>query len=524
MLRKSDLNPPAEPGIYLFRTTSGKILYIGKAANLKQRLQQYFSPSPSPVVRRLLEQSHAVDFVLTGNSGEALQLEYNFVHHYRPAFNVRLKDDKSYPVVEITLGQDYPGVYFARRPREGSFVSPPLVDAGKARAMIDLIMRVFRLRNCGDAAFRRGIPCLYYHIQRCSAPCAFPDQREDYLRRARDAVAFLRGRRAQVVRRLEREMQEHALGLRFEQAQHLKEGLQVLRDFPLRSVVAARTKGAYDAVALHMAGEEAAVLRFPVESGHAVSRDFFTFSTLVASPAEAMEEFLLTFFHKANLPGNLVVDPLPVQAEDIERLFSDLAGHKVTLRAPQRGPRRQMLDLVRRNLGLYVNRERFDTVAAELRDALGLAHLPMRIEGVDISHFAGAERVGAVVVFENGRPLTSEYRNYVIREAPAGDTLAIREVLERRFSRDPAPDPDLLLIDGGRDQLRVALDVKTRLKFRADVISLAKAEERVYAETGVTTVFPPGSPLRFLLQNVRDEAHRRAVTHHRKRRSRKIKP
>lgn len=521
MLKKSDLNPPAEPGIYLFRTASGKILYIGKAANLKQRLFQYFLSSPSPVVRRLLERSQAVDFVLTDNPAEALQLEYNFIHHYRPPFNVRLKDDKSYPVVEITMGEEFPGVYFSRNPRERSFATPHLADAGKARAMIDLIMRVFLLRNCKDAVFRRKVPCLYYHIQRCSAPCVFPEQRDDYLRRANAAVAFLRGERAGVEKRLEAAMREHAGNLGFEQAQHLKESLRVLRDFPSRSVVAARSRHAYDVVALHLSGEEAAVMRFAVEAGHAVSRDFFTFTSLAGNPAAAMEEFLVTFYRKANLPSALEVDPLPAHVQDLEGIFARLAGHKIRIHLPRRGPRRHMMDLARRNLGLYVNREGFERVAAELREQLGLNHLPLRIEGVDISHFSGRERVGSVVVFENGRPITSEYRNYLIRSAPAGDTHAIREVMERRFGRKDPPDPDLLLIDGGSDQLRAAMDVKARLGFRADLISLAKSEERVFCENGVTTVFPEGSPVRFLLQNVRDEAHRRAVTHHRKRRMKK---
>ena len=518
VLKKSSLNPPAEPGIYLFRTGSGKVLYIGKAANLKQRLLQYFSPDPSPVVRRLLERSRGVDFVLTGSPGEALQLEYNFIHHYRPPFNVRLKDDKSYPVVEITLGDAFPAVRFARKPREDSFATPPLADAGKARTMIDFIMRVFRLRNCGDAAFRRGVPCLYHHIQRCSAPCADPGQRKEYQVRVRDAVAFLRGRRAGVIRRLEAEMREHAEQLRFEQAQMLKEGVRVLREFPMRSVVASRSREAYDVLALHLAAEEAAVMRFPVEEGRAVSRDFFSFSTLADTPAAAMEEFLVTYYRRANLPSGLAVDPLPAHLEELGKLFSGLAGHKVRIHTPLRGSRREMMDLVRRNLGLYVNRDRFDKVAEQLREDLGLACTPLRMEGVDISHFSGRERVGAVVVFENGRPLSADYRNYIIRDAPPGDTFAIREVLQRRFGREDPPDPDLILIDGGADQLKAAMEVKARLGFRADLISLAKKEERVFSENGVTLVFPEGSPLRFILQNIRDEAHRRAVTHHRKRR------
>ncbi len=521
MLKKSDLNPPAEPGIYLFRTATGKVLYIGKAANLKQRVFQYFLSSPAPVIARLLERSHAVDFVLTRDPAEALQLEYNFIHHYRPPFNVRLKDDKSYPVVEITMGEEFPGVYFVRQPREHSFATPPLVDAGKARAMIELIMRVFRLRNCKDNVFRRRMPCLYYHIGRCSAPCAFPEQRDEYLRRAEDAVAFLQGRRLGVEKRLETVMREHARQLRFEEAQRLKEALEMLRNFPLRSVVAARAKNGYDVMVMHLSAEEAAVMRFRVEAGRAVSRDFFVFSTLAGNPAAAMEEFLVTDYKKANLPAALEVDPLPEHALELERMFSRLAGRSVRIHAPQRGQRRRMLDLAHRNLGLYVNRDRFSHVAAELRRQLGLVHLPARIEGVDISHFSGRERVGAVVVFENGRPLSSAYRNYLIRNAPAGDTHAIREVLQRRFGRKDPPDPDLVLIDGGIDQLRVAMEVKAKLGFRADLISLAKSEERVFAETGVTAVFPTASPLRFLLQNVRDEAHRRAVTHHRKRRMQK---
>lgn len=515
MLKNSG-NLPERPGVYLFKSAAGKPLYIGKAADLRKRVAQYFQKKDDPLLQRLLQQSASLETIVTASEADALLLESDLVHSHLPPFNVRLKDDKSFPFVEVTLADEFPGIYYSRRLAAGSFALGPLVDSRRARRLIDFVTRLFRLRTCRDALLRKGIPCLYHHIERCSAPCAGRIGRDEYARQAAAAVDLLKGRKGRAAAGLRRRMRALAARLDFEGAQRAKEDLEALDVFSLHSYVPRRTRRDRDAVAAALLGGEAFFTVFAQNDGRVSRGEFFHLQTLSDTPEEALREFLLDYYRLRPLPGEIDVSRLPAQAGELAALLAR-RGRRVGLRVPVRGEPRRLLDLADRNLALFVQKSDFRSLGEEARRTLRLRRFPARIEGYDISHLGEKERVGARVVFLDGRPEKRLYRSYRVRGATPGDTGALGEVLSRRLGHDPER-PDLLLVDGGAAQLGEALRLKRETGLEADVIALAKNEERVFLEDGTSIVPERGSPLRHLLQNVRDEAHRRAIRHHRRRR------
>ena len=516
---------PERPGIYIFRGTSGKALYIGKAVNLKKRVAQYFQKRDDPLLRSLLERAASLDYIVTDAEADALLLESNLVHTYQPPFNIRLKDDKSFPFIEITLGEDFPGIFYSRRIGAGHFAVGPLVNAGKARSLIDTVTRLFRLRSCAAPLFRKGIPCLYHHIERCSAPCAGKIDRTVYQRQVKDAVDFLKGRKGKVAARLRARMRSLAEQLDFEGAQKIKEDLELIENFSLRSYITTRGRGDCDVLAARLLGREAFFILLSVVAGRVSRSEYFHLPTLHDSVEELLREFLLDFYRLRPLPGEIIVQRLPAQADGLAAHFAARAGHaaphgrgrSVRIRTATRGKNKRILDLALNNLALFVQKSDYRSLGEEIKNALRLRNFPSRIEGYDISHLGEKNRVGAQVVFKEGRPEKRLYRSYIIRAAAAGDTEALKEVLSRRFRHEPAP-PDLLLVDGGLPQLAAARQVKAELGLASDLLALAKGEERVFLEDGSSLVLEPGTLPRFLLQNVRDEVHRRAISLHRRRR------
>lgn len=508
---------PERPGVYIFKSAAGKALYIGKAANLKKRVAQYFQKKDDPLLQSLLERSSSIETIVTEAEADALLLESNLVHSYLPPFNIRLKDDKSFPFVEVTLADAAPGIFYSRRVAAGSFALGPLVDARKARRLIDTVTRLFRLRTCSAAIFNKGIPCLFYHIERCSAPCAGKIDHDRYRRQAADAVDLLKGRKGKVTARLRQRMRSLAARLDFEGAQRAKEDLEALGGFSLRSYITTRGSGDRDVIAACLLGREAFFAFFAVSGGRVSKSGYFHLPTLHDSEEEALKEFLLDFYRLRPLPGEIVVSRLPAESAGLAGLFSARAERRVQIRGTRRGERQRVLALAQKNLALFVQKSDYRRLGEEVQRALRLRHFPDHIEGFDISHLGERQRVGARVVFRAGRPEKRLYRSYIIRAAAPGDTEALKEVLRRRFARDDAV-PDLLLIDGGLPQLGAARQVKAELGLSCDLLALAKGEERVFQEDGSSLATEPGTPLRFLLQNIRDEVHRRAIGHHRKRR------
>ena len=314
-------------------------------------------------------------------------------------------------------------------------------------------------------------------------------------------------------------MKQLSENLEFEAAQKVKEDIELLNRFTLESYISSVRKVDYDVIALHHDPmiNDCFIILFSIIEGKVKRKEFFNFNTLNHEKEEVLKEFLLSFYREANIPPEIIVRFYPPDREAIEQLFSTVAGRKVSLKIPQKGDKLKMSDLAAENLNMYVNKTNYRLIGQRLKEELHLKRFPSWIEGFDISHFSERERVGAAVAFTNGKPDRNRYRNYLIKETAAGDTGALSEVLERRFGK-VEEYPDLLLIDGGLGQLSAALEVKEKLRFSSDVIALAKREERVFMEHGDSVVFPVDSPERFLLQNIRDEVHRRAITHHRKRR------
>lgn len=507
---------PERPGVYLFKSASGKPLYIGKAADLRKRVASYFRRKDDPLVRRLLERSAALETIVTDSEADALLLESNLVHSHLPPFNIRLKDDKSFPFVEVTLAEDFPAIAYSRRLVPGSFALGPLVDARRARRLVDVLTRLFRLRTCGDALFRKGIPCLYHHIERCSAPCAGRIGREAYRRQASAAVDLLKGRKGRATARLRQRMRALAARLDFEGAQRAKEDLEALAGFSLRSYITTRLRRDRDVIAASLLGREGYFALFSVSGGKVSRGDYFHLPTLHDSEEGAMQEFLLDYYRLRPLPGEIVVSRLPGQAAELAAIFS-AKGRRVAIRLAQRGEAKRLLDLARRNLALFVQKSDYRALGEEMRRVLRLRRFPARIEGYDISHLGERNRVGARVVFQDGRPERRFYRSYIIRAAAPGDTEALGEVLRRRLKNESS-SPDLLLVDGGLPQLGIALQARREAGLDFDVVALAKREERIFLADGSSLLPEHGSLLRHLLLNVRDEVHRRAVSHHRKRR------
>jgi excinuclease ABC subunit C len=508
---------PDQPGIYIFKTAAGKVLYIGKAVSLKKRVAQYFQKKDNPLLQNLLQRAAKLDYIVTDAEADALLLEYNLVHTYQPPFNIRLKDDKSFPFIQITLNEEFPGIYYSRQVDSGHFGLGPLVSSKKTKDLIDAVSRLFRLRTCANSIFKKGVPCIYYHIERCSAPCAGKIDQAGYRRQVEDALDFFRNRKQKIALKLKSRMRHLSAQLKFEAAQKLKEDLELLEKFSLRSYISTRSRKDYDVLASCSLGYEAFFIFFAVTHGHIRKSEYFNLPTVNHAEDDVLKEFMLDFYYRRPLPGEIIVSLRPAQAEGLSRFFSTRAHRRVLIRTPRQGKKRKILDLALKNLALFVQRSDYRFLGEAIREQLHLLHFPSHIEGYDVSHLAEKNRVGAMVVFKNGRPEKRLYRNFIIHSAAAGDTEALKEMLRRRFA-GASEQPDLLFIDGGLPQLTVAQQIKKAMGLRSDLLALAKKEERIFMEDRSSLQLVPGSPARHLFQNIRDEAHRRAVGHHRRRR------
>lgn len=518
---KNKTGIPGKPGVYLFKF-GDKVLYIGKAKDLQKRVGQYFQASDNRwMLDRLLEQADDIELIVTDNERDALLLEYNLIHQYQPPFNIKLKDDKSFPYIEITTAEQFPGIYFSRQTQPGNFYAGPIVNTRKTRELIDMMTRLFQLRTCSANTFSRQTPCLYHYIDRCPAPCAGKINEPDYLQRVTAAIHFLKGNKNMVIQHLEQTMTRQALELKFEEADKIKEDIHLVNEFSLDSYISSLKKVNYDVIALFQQpgpnNGQCFIVLFSILEGRVKRREFFDIPTMDNHEENILNEFMVSFYRKENIPAEILTVVLPADHANLEIMFSHLANHRVSIKQPLKGEKRKNLELAIRNLNLYVNKNCYSAIAENLKESLGLQQSPAIIEGVDISHLSERDRVGAVVVFTNGTPNKKLYRNYIIKKALPGDTEALKEVISRRYSK-LEQHPHLLLVDGGIPQLSAAIQIKEKLGLHFDIIALAKKEERLFLENGNSFLFPADSPVRFLLQNIRDEVHRRAISHHRKRR------
>jgi excinuclease ABC subunit C len=556
---------PDQPGVYLFRDARHRVIYVGKAVSIRKRVASHFSRaqgggrgSNSSGHAEMVASVAHVECVVVASESEALLTEQGFIKQYRPRFNIRLRDDKSYPFIAISLDEDYPRVYFTReRHRPARAYFGPYSNAKRVRATLEVLAKVFMFRSCTGAepGRRSGSPCLDYYIKRCTAPCVDYISREDYRASIDQVIDFLSGRFVAIERDLETRMRAAAAAEEFEQATLERNRLRAVHSLLERRRVTSASAGTFDAVAVAIDGRDANAQVFQIRDGVLTDRQSFYLSNETErGVADVAEEFMLQYYAgHLSIPALIVVQRELSSSVEVEPLAGALASRRdgpVEIRPAERGEKRRMLELAERNALLALDQERLRAERRRqtrvdalegLQQVLGLDVPPIRIECYDISHLGGTQTVASMVVFEGGAPKKSDYRRFRIRSLADGvsdDYAAMAEVLRRRFAQwetqadisphDSAYDasfaslPSLVVIDGGRGQLAAGLGPLRGWRERGvAVISLAKRIEEVFLPGRRTPlVLDHSTPELQLLQRVRDEAHRFAVTHHRMRRDR----
>jgi excinuclease ABC subunit C len=497
---------PAKPGVYLFRDLQGDVLYVGKAKSLRPRVRSYFQAGRGDTrasIPSLVGRIADLEVIVTTTEVEALHLEQNLVKRHRPPFNVRLRDDKSFPYIAVTIEDEYPRVMFTReRHRRGVLYFGPYANAKKVRETLDVLNRVFQFRPCeGPKPGRHsGIPCLDFHIERCHAPCVGYIAKDAYREIIEGVINFLSGDTKTIVRELERQMREAAAEERFEDAARYRNRLYAIENLAERQGADRRETGSIDVLGVAAEGDRAAVQVFPLRGGKMIDRHGFHLENVEGQDvATVLEAFALEYYGNApSIPPQIVVPPEATGLEALEEYLSELRGSRVEVRAP-----------------------------------LNLESLPLRIECFDISNIQGQEIVGSMVVFQDGLPKKAHYRKFAVRGLDGQDDFAaMAEVVSRRFARLDsgtgedydvgfATPPNLVVIDGGKGQLSAALAAMQAYELpRVAVISLAKRIEEVFLPNeSLPILLDPHSAGLQLLQRVRDEAHRFALGFHRQRRS-----
>jgi excinuclease ABC subunit C len=571
-----------QPGVYRFRDPHGRVIYVGKAKSLRSRLNSYFADvyGLAPRTRQMVTTASSVEWTVVSTEVEALQLEYNWIKEFDPRFNIRYRDDKSYPVLAVTLNEEYPRLFVYRGPRrKGVRYFGPYSHAWAIRETLDLLTRVFPARTCSAGVFKRhnqiGRPCLLGYIDKCSAPCVGRVSAEEHRVIVEDFCDFLAGKTDRLVREMEKQMNAAAEVLDFERAARLRDNIGALKRALEKQTVVFGDGTDADVVAFADDDLEAAVQVFHVRGGRVRGQRGWVVDK-PGEPGESgqellVEQFLTQFYgDQAELggtgdeatnpvPRQVLVPVLPSNAKELEIWLSDLRGSRVQLRVPHRGDKRALAETVHRNAQDALAQHKlkragdFNARSAALQsiqESLGLADAPLRIECVDISHVQGTDVVASLVVFEDGLPRKSDYRHYAIREAAgdgrSDDVASIAEVTRRRFMRhvadleNPGPasiqgrsrkfayPPNLFVVDGGAPQVNAAAAVLSELGVTdVAVIGLAKRLEEVWVpsqkgEAHDPVIMPRNSEGLYLLQRIRDEAHRFAITYHRSKRSKRM--
>jgi excinuclease ABC subunit C len=539
---------PTRPGVYLYRNAAGDVIYVGKAKNLRSRVRSYLLAESQANAKTgsLMREAVDVDYILVDNEGEALALENNLIKQRKPRFNILLRDDKTYPYVKLTLADRFPKVFVTRRLRkDGSAYYGPFFPGNLAHRVVDLIHRSFLLPSCKvDLSRYHPRPCLQYYIKRCLGPCVENlTTPETYREAVRDAQMFLEGRQTELSRSLEERMETAAASEQFEVAARYRDLLITLNQVQERQRMATTDNDDADVYGYHQENGMLAVNLFHMRGGKIVDRREFFWEELPEDLSEASDGLgfdassffsaLLTqlYIDQQYVPRTVYIPADFSDRETLEKLLSERAQHKVELLVPQRGEKRSLVDLAGQNAKQSFD-QRFRVlqptrkmIEESLQDLLTLPELPKRIECFDISHIQGAETVASMVVWEDGAMKKSEYRKYQIKTVEGVDDFAsMREVVGRRYRRvqdEQKAMPSLVLIDGGLGQLHAAAEALELLGITTQPLaSIAKREEiiYVYGQEEEPIVLDRRSPVLHLIQRIRDESHRFAITYHRKRR------
>jgi len=540
---------PDAPGCYLFREEAGRALYVGKAKSLRNRLSNYFQDPRAlhPRTASMLEQATAVEWIVTANEVESLHLEYNLIKANAPRFNVRYRDDKSYPYLAITVGEEFPRALVMRgRRRSGVRMFGPYAHAYAIRETLDLVLRTFPMRTCSQGVFdrarRSGRPCLLYDIGKCAAPCVGHVDTAGHREIVQDMIGFLEGDFEPVLDRLEKQMHQAAELHEFERAARVRDQLASVRTAVERQTVVGERTENFDVVGLVEDDVEAALQVFFVRGGRVVGRKGFVVDKVEELDAAGLVEGFVRelYMGEEEIPREILVPVEPADVQVLSQLLAERRQGPVHFRVPHRGDRKALLETVTQNadeaFAQHRLRRRSDFAARaaalnSLQQALGLAESPLRIECYDISNLGPAQKVGSMVVFEDGLPKRSDYRRFQIRDVAGQDDFAsMAEVMRRRFTNllrereEPrekptrfAYPPNLVVIDGGKGQLAAAHGVLRELGLEhLSVVGLAKRFEEVFVPGREDSIIVPrGTEALYLLQHVRDEAHRFAVAYHR---------
>ncbi|HKM42832.1 MAG TPA: excinuclease ABC subunit UvrC [Limnochordia bacterium] len=537
---------PTTPGVYLMLNEAGEVIYVGKAINLRSRVRSYFQKSANHAlkVQVLVEHITDLEYIVTDSEMEALILENNLIKKHSPRYNVRLKDDKTYPYIKVTIQETFPRVLMVRkRLKDGARYFGPYTDVTAVKKTLSFLRTLFPLRTCNKVIEEGGQdrPCLNYHIGRCLAPCAGLISKEKYGEMIAEVLLFLEGRLDRLIPDLTQKMQEAAAQLEYEAAARFRNQIRGLETLLEKQKIVVEKAEEQDYVGYARHGELACVQVFFVRGGKLIGRDHFLLECSVDEEgSEILRAFLQQYYEEASYVPREVLTPVPLaESEVLENWLTSLRGQRVYLRIPQRGAKKQLLDLVVKNaqVGLDETRSRntfkqkaMERALQDLQELAELAEPPERIEAFDISNLQGTNVVASLVVWENGDFKSTDYRRFRIRgvEGSPDDYAAMGEAVSRRFrrgleeQREEAGEqkfsvfPDLVLIDGGKGQLGVALGIRDELGLIMPFLSLAEKREEIYLEgQSQPVIWPNDSPGLLLLRRIRDEAHRFALTYHR---------
>ena len=519
-----------EPGVYLWKDEKGRIIYVGKAVNLRNRVKSYVRKDSNRAVKVAAMMSHAVDLetIVVANEAEALILENTLIKKHHPRYNIMLRDDKTYPYIKVTLNEEYPRVFMTRRVlRDGARYFGPFADAGAVHRVLKLMQTALHLRTCRSMKVER--PCLQYHLGHCEAPCVNYISKTAYQKQARLAVDALEGRNKTLYRELQDKMEAAATAEQFEKAAMYRDQLAALKIIQEQQDIVTAGAGDTDVIGFYAEGDKTAVQIYTIRGGKLMGRENFSLDNSNDESTAALTGAVLDQYYVEGvfIPREIVV-PDVEDKEAYEHRLGVQKGRNVDIIIPRRGVKKRLLEMAENNAKVLWEQRRLQwrndknktTGAVEaLAKVLDLPCLPVRMECFDISHTQGIETVASMVVFEQGRPAKSEYRRFKLKtvQGKPDDFKSMAEIMERRYSEKDWPVPDLIIIDGGKGQLHAALPVIRRAGTDAPVISLAKRIEEVFVEgRSESIILSHHTPELQLLQAIRDEAHRFAITYHRK--------
>ena len=533
---------PARPGVYLFKDGEGKVIYVGKAANLRSRVRSYFgAPSNLPSkIQRLVPTIQDLEFVITNSEQEALILECDTIKRYAPKFNASLKDNKTFPYLKIDIREDWPGVYITRRvQKDGARYFGPFASAGSVRKTLRLVKKIFPYRSCSKRINGKDKrPCLDYHIHQCLGPCIGAVEKGEYREVINQVILFLQGKQELILHELDAKMKAAAQQLQFEKAALLRDQIDAIEEVIEGQRIAATLQGEKDVIGLAQDETLAYVALFSIRNNKVVGQDYFVMEgTQGDSPGQIMTSFVKQYYASASYIPSLILLQHPVDEPVVlSQWLSHQRGGRIELQVPQKGAKKKLVETVAENAARGLELAQFKEMKAEvvssglqeLKNRLRLPKMPRRIECYDVSNIQGTLAVASMVVLEKGWPKPAHYRRFRIKTVAGADDYAmIQETLRRRFRRGLTGEgawgitPDLVLIDGGRGQLNAALEVRQELELDSiPTASLAKEKEEVFipGEPGPVYI-PKDSPALHILQRARDEAHRFAISYHQKLRS-----